>query len=513
MPKKRIINALVAILLFIATAPLKAQTPFQFKLSTTAPEAGLFFANPGYITPALSWGPYGIFCNPAALGFQPDYGLAFAFGIPSKPQINADLTLFQQTNYMSQITVPLELTIEDKGGLNFIGLMGRAGPVGIGLGLMQKSASGLSFDFQQTQTININYQITQTIRARINPTLDTAVPITIDINAPVQLSLDGDGALEVGRMPLFIGAGYALGNAFGVGLGTKIYQYTGNLRSGIDFDFRTNVSCVGRAQPPFRGAITGNAFVADTIFHVLGNGDFNASQLAITLGTLLRAGFFRMGLTLEQGLPTELSGNYSLTTFRLTDMPDSMRVDSNYVSFVLPDSIYGRLAISVLPGIRDYDTIGGTQTLSLKGYTDLNLGLSFSILDLYLGGRVPNPHDINSAKFGLLLSVPVSPVTVRTGLLASMDYLYQVNNNTPLLPLRVLVYGGLGASYKQTLSFLEGRLNFLPRLPEVQIDLAVKTNALPWGARFIPNNSLVSNIQSPGFMSLLNFNLGLGINI
>ncbi|MCS7258512.1 MAG: hypothetical protein NZ601_03985 [candidate division WOR-3 bacterium] len=504
----------IIFLIFIsAVNPLKAQTPFQITLSTTAPEAGLFFSNPGYITPALAEGPCGIFSNPAALGFRPNYGIAFSWGIPSKPKINSDLTLFQQTTYMSQVTVPLELTIEDKGGFNFLGLMGHVGPVGLGAGLMQKSASGLSFNFQQSQTININYQITQIIRARINPTLDTAIPITVDVNAPVQLTLSGNGGVDIGRLPLFFGAGYALGENISFGLGAKLYQYSGTLNSDINLNFRTNVSCIGRANPPFRGAVTGHALVTDTILRVLGTGDFNTTQLAFSLGALVRAGFFKMGLTFEKGLSSELAGSYSLNTVRLTNMPDSMRVDSNYVNFILPDSIYGRLAISVLPGQHDHVTIGGPQTLTLRGYNELNLGLSLSIFDLYLGARIPNPHDVNNVKLGLMFSVPVSPVTIRTGVLVSMDYLYNINNNTPILPLRVPIYAGLGASYNLKLNFLEGRLSFLPALPDAQIDFAVKTNALPWGAKFIPNNSLVSNIQSPGVMSLLSFNFGLGLKI
>ncbi|MEO0082822.1 MAG: hypothetical protein ABIK33_00330 [candidate division WOR-3 bacterium] len=504
MTHKLCILIACALLINIAVS----QTTYNLNFSQSAPEASLFFANPSYISPALAYGTYGMFANPAALGYTSDYGLNFVFGVPSKPKLNLTVQAIEATNEHGAIDIPVELTLRDVGGVNFIGFSKKIGPVGLGIGYMQKSSVGIGLDVNGSETFNVNYQITQPITATISPGYDTTIPLTWNISAPINLSVNGGGAINMGKAPLFLGGGYNFG--FGsVGLGFKLLKYTGELGTNLNFTGSSNIQVTGTPASPFKGSITGNAFLTDTIISVNGNGEFSANRLSIVLGTLLQAGFFKMGLSVEQGFKTTLSGNYNLTTLSISGAPDSVRIDSNFVHFVLPDSIYGRAVLSVNKSPKSSDTLSSQQNVSLAGYTELNLGISLSVFDLYLGGTLPKKREVNNAKLGVLFSAPLSTVTIRTGLLASFDYLYFTDNQGKdmILPVRAPIYFGLGGSYRTP-------LNFIPYAPNAQIDFGIKSNVFSLVTKFLPEDlEVIRDVTSPSFFSSLSFNLGIGLSL
>lgn len=506
MIKKAVVTSVAMCLVCISFG--LSQTPINFTLSQSAPEVGLFFSNPGYISPALAYGTYGLYSNPAALGFSTDYGLNFLFGIPAKPKIDLTAQVLDSNDSHGQLKLPLSITMSDAGGLNFIGFSKKLGPVGLGIGYMQKQSMGVGLDFDQAETLNISYQIVQPIRATITPGFDTSIPMTWNITAPLALRGVGNGAADFGKTPLFVGGGYAFGPA-SVGIGCKMSKYSGNLGVNANFTGNTNITAVGTPGAPFKGSLTGIAALSDTLISANGNGDFSANRISFIFGLLLRAGFFKMGFTAEQGLKTDLAGTYGLTMFSVSGAPDSVRVDSNFVHFVYPDSIYGRARLTVSKLPKNSDTLGGTQTISLPGYTEVNLGISLSIFDLYVGGTIPKKGEINNGKLGILFSIPVSMVTVRAGFLASADYLYFTNDqgDNQFAPIRAPIYFGAGGTVKT-------KFNFIPYKPNAQIDFGVRTNAIPWLAT--PLSDLIdqiSNVQAPSTFSLLGFNLGLSLNI
>jgi hypothetical protein len=485
-----------------------SQTPLHITLSQSTPEAGLFFSNPSYISPALAYGTYGIFSNPAALGYSSNYGLNFMLGIPSQPKIDLTARVLDSTAERGALNIPASLTFKDAGGLNFIGFSKKLGPVGIGIGYMQRQSMGVGFDFDQVETLDINYQFVQPIRATIAPGFDTMIPLTWNVSAPLALRAKGDGDVNFGRMPLVLSSGIAFGPA-SVGIGCKLAKYSGELGANMNFSGSTSINAIGTPGAPFKGQLTGLAELSDTLIGVNGIGDFSATRMSFILGTLLRVGFFKLGLTVEQGLKTDLAGNYNLTMFSASGAPDSVRIDSNYVNFVFPDSIYGRARMTIKKSPKTADTIGGTQNISLPGYTELNLGISLSIFDLYAGGTLPTKGEINTGKLGILFSIPISIVTVRAGLIASADYLYFTDDagKNQILPIRIPLYAGLGATVRT-------KFNFIPYMPNAKIDFGVRTNAIPWaGGALSDLLEQVSNVETPSAFSLLGFNLGVSLDI
>ncbi len=505
---RKTVGVVLAIICLVFVNNGMSQTPIHITLYQSTPEAGLFFSNPSYISPALAYGTYGIFSNPAALGYSSNYGLNFMLGLPSQPKIDLTAKVLDSTDTQSALYLPARLTLKDAGGLNFIGFSKKLGPVGIGIGYMQRQSMGIGFDFDETETLDINYQFVQPIRAHITSVVDTIIPLTWNISAPLALKASGNGDVNFGRMPLVLSSGIAFGPA-SVGIGCKIAKYSGELGANVNFAGNTVINAIGTPGSPFKGQLTGLATFSDTLLGVNGNGNFSATRMSFILGTLLRAGFFKIGLTVEQGLKTDLAGNYNLTMFSSSGAPDSVRIDNrDSVHFVYPDSIYGRARLTISKSPKSTDTIGGTQNISLPGYTELNLGISLSVFDLYVGGTLPKKGEINTGKLGILFSVPLSIVTIRTGLLASLDYLYNPDNSdTPIIPIRVPLYFGLGGSVKT-------KFNFIPYMPNAKIDFGVRTNAIPW-ASFALTNAIeqISNVESPSVFSLLGFNLGVSLDI
>jgi hypothetical protein len=502
-------NLLTIIILLNIVIFAFAQTPFKIDLYQSAPEASLFFANPGYLSPALSKGVSSMFSNPAGLGFSSDYELALCVGTPSRPHIKTELKVLDSTEYLGALKVPVEAGIKEPGGFNFIGFSKKLGPLGLGIGISQKSATSIDFDFSPQETLNINYEITQMMGARLPTGSDTFIPLKWTIRTPISLRANGSGGINLGKSPLFLGAGYNTG-PLGVGLGFKIHQYRGKLDSDVNLSGTVNVTANGRPESPLiKGSITGYGSLSDTLIKISGSGDFSAFRPALNIGTLLNVGFFKLGLTLEKGFGTELSGDYRLSITRISGPPDSMTVDTNLIYFSPPDSIYGRIRMQVRPSAKTSDTMGGTEKISLPGYTELNLGMSFTILDLYLGATIPRKSEINTGKVGLLLSIPVAPITVRTGFLAIFDYYYHSDSAHSFLPipLRLPIYAGLGISYNT-------RFIFLPILPDVQIDLGIKYSPVLLATKLIPSdNEIFSNFETASPLSALSFNLGIGLKI
>jgi hypothetical protein len=122
---------------------------------------------------------------------------------------------------------------------------------------------------------------------------------------------------------------------------------------------------------------------------------------------------------------------------------------------------------------------------------------------------LPKKGEINTGKLGILFSVPLSVVTIRAGLLASVDYLYFTDDagKNQILPIRVPLYAGLGASVRT-------KFNFIPYMPNAKIDFGIRTNAIPW-ASFALTEAIeqISNVESPSAFSLLGFNLGVSLDI
>lgn len=480
-------------------------------LYQSSPEASLFLSNPSYISPAQAYGVTGMFANPAALGFSADYGLAFSVGTPANPKINCRFRILDSTDRQSELKIPFQLGFKEAGGINFLGISKKLGPVGLGFGYMQKSATGIGFDYNvQDDTFIINYTFKDTVEASYAGR-DTSIPVTWQLSAPLAVNSRGQGEFSLAKQPLFFGIGSATG-PLGYGIGVKLQKYSGNLDGSMFLAGGAQVIGFGTPDLPFKGRIDAVGILPyDTFVVASGNGEFNANRTSLVAGGLVRTGIFKLGITLEKSMATELDGDFNIFTGIVDQISDSIITDTNIVNFIFPDSVYGRKVMRLIPQSLDYDTSGFQGPVTLPGYTQVDLGISVFVLDLYLGATIPQKQEINNLKAGLLLNIPLLIVSLRTGLLASLDYYY--TNDSKIIPLRAPVYLGLGGSVRT-------KINFLPIIPDAQIDFGVKSNAVPLFSKAIfdllnedNDFDMITDFESPSFLSLLSFNLGLSLKL
>lgn len=480
-------------------------------LHQSSPEAGLFFSNPGGISPAQAYGVSGMFANPAALGFSSDYGISFCFGTPANPKISCKVRVLDSTERQNTFKIPFQLGFKEAGGINFVSISKKLGPVGIGFGYMQKSATGVGFDFDvDKDTYEITYSFKDTIEASYAGG-DTAIPVTWNLTAPLVVNSEGQGHLTLAKQPLFLGIGHT-SKPFGIGAGIKLQKYSGNLDGNLFFAGGAAVNGIGIPDAPYRGSINVSGYLPyDTFLLASGIGEFNVNRLSVIVGGLIRTGIFKLGLTLEKAMSVQLDGAFDIYSSIVRSFSDSMITDTDFVHFTLPDSIYGRKVMRFVHQMRDNDTSGFQGPVTLPGYTQLDLGMSLAIFDFYAGLTIPAKKEINSIKAGMLLNIPLPFVSLRAGCLANLDYLFTADEK--FIPLRLPVYIGLGGS-------ITTKINFLPIIPDARIDFGIKSNAVPMFSKLIFDQvnttgdlDMISDFESPTFMSLLSFNLGLSLNL
>jgi hypothetical protein len=500
-----------SIVLVLVSISLAQNYRYAGYLHQSAPEASLFFSNPSYISPAQAYGVTGMFANPAALGFSDDYSVAMLAGTPAHPKIKCNFKVLDSTERQSELKIPLQLGFKEAGGLNFFGFSKKLGPVGVGIGYMQKSGTGIGFDYSaESDTFSITYSFKDTVEASYAGG-DTFIPVTWQLQAPLIIDSKGDAEFSLARQPWFLGVGSASGPWSG-GLGLKLHHFSGGLNGDIFLAGGAAVVGTGIPDPPIKGTIqAGGIFPYDTIFIARGDGDVSATRASLIAGGLLRTGIFKLGITIEKSFGTTLDGDFNILSSVIKNFSDSVVTETSFVNFILPDSVSGRKFYRLLPQTRSDDTSGFNGPVTLPGYTQIDFGASVFVFDLYLGATIPQKGDINSIKFGSLLNIPISNVTVRTGMLTNIDYLY--TNDSKVIPLRIPIYLGLGGSVKTTLSFI-------PMENTTQIDFGIKSNAIPLFNKVIfdliedeDEFDLITDLESPPFLSLLSFNLGLSVNL
>ncbi|MBS4015564.1 MAG: hypothetical protein KGZ86_03915 [Candidatus Latescibacteria bacterium] len=480
-------------------------------LYQSSPEAGLFFSNPSYISPARAEGVTGMFANPAALGFSSDYGIAMVGGTPAHPKIKCNFKVLDSTDQQSELKIPFALGFKEAGGFNFLGISKKLGPVGIGFGYMQKSATGLGFDYAaSSDTFSITYSFKDTVEASYAGG-DTSIPVTWQLRAPLVIDSKGKADFTLAKQPLFIGIGSASG-LFGYGLGFKLQKYSGNLDGSVFLAGGASMIGTGIPDAPFKGSIEAGGIVPyDTIFIIRGDGEVNSNRASLIAGGLIKTGIFKMGITLEKTFASTMNGDFNILSSVITNFSDSVVTETSFVNFILPDSVSGRKFYRLLPQARSEDTSGFSGPVSLPGYTQIDWAMSLLLFDLYLGGTVPQKGEINSFKIGSMISIPLSNLTIRTGMLANLDYL--ITNDEEFIPLRIPIYIGLGGSYETTLPYvqIENKTRF---------DFGIKTNSIPLFSKTIldfisgeDDIDVITDLESPSFLSLLSFNLGVSVNL
>ncbi len=497
--------------LIVAISPLLAGGIYEFSLINSVPEAGLFFLDPGFQNPSKAKGVYGLFSNPAALGFMDKFDVSLSFGIGSKAKFNFDYMAIESTDSQGAVYLPVTFYCKEKGGLNFLGAGYSLGNIGFGIGLLQGNYAGVGININAEAALDMNYSVEDTIYYLYGSgNQDTAViPVTWNLATQCTLSFSGSSEGGLSSSPLFMGAGAGFG-IFGIGVGMKLYKYKGDL-DALSAGVTRTASLITGTPHGWNGSINAIANIDDTLYLTELRAKLNGTRTAFSVGALFDLKVLSIGLTYEKGFSTKIKNlDIAYSLINVSGSPEECCIDSIYLD---PDSLengtaVGTAYLSYSDFRKDstYDAITGEA--KLPGYSEIRLGLSASYFSLYAGAVLPDgKKELGAFYLGTATSIPLPTVTLRFGTHQRVDYFKDGAGS--IIPLRISSHIGLGASIHTSLGFLGKDFGF-----PATINVGVKTSTFPLLANiFTKNIESLENFKAASFLSGLSFNLGVRVHL
>ena len=498
----------IAVISFVFMAGLSsAQEVYEFSLVNTSPQSALFFLEPGSQDPSGAKGIFGLFSNPASMGFMHRYEGALAFGIGSKSKFSFQYTAVESTEDHGAITLPIDFYYKEKGGLNFIGAGYSFGPLGVGVGILQGDYAGLDLKINGDAAVDLDYQIEDTIYYDYDQ--DTAViPVTWNLTVRCSLEVTGRGKGGISSTPLMLGAGMGFG-PLGIGIGLKYYKFSGDLNSYISGVTETRTAIMGIPHSGWEGAITADVGLSDTLFFNDFGANLSGGRTAFLVGALLDLRVFRIGLSFEKGFSSRIRDiNAGYTTINISGGPEYGGIDSIILD---EDSLRAGRAVGnayISYGDFEKDTtineISGQ--LKIPGYSEVRLGVGFPFFNFYGGAIFPSGNkEIGAFYLGTMTSFPLQMVTLRLGTHNRFDY--AKDGAGKLIPYRFSSNLGIGATLKTNLGFLGKNFGF-----PAEFSLGIRTSLLPLLSGTISSEiEDIEDFKRANLLSGTSFNLGIRV--
>ncbi|RKZ00751.1 MAG: hypothetical protein DRQ04_05735 [Candidatus Hydrothermota bacterium] len=499
--------AVIGLLLMVGFS--SAQGVYEFSLVNTSPQSALFFLEPGSQDPSRAKGIFGLFSNPASMGFLHHYEGALAFGIGSKSKFSFQYTAVESTEDQGAIRLPIDFYYKEKGGLNFVGAGYSFGPLGVGIGVVQGDYAGLDLNIKGKTALDLDYQIEDTIYYDYDQ--DTAViPVTWNLTVRCSLDVTGTGKGGISSTPIMLGVGMGFGS-FGVGIGLKHYKFSGDLNSHMSGVTRTRAIIMGIPHSGWQGSISADAGLRDTLLMNEFGADLSGGRTAFLVGALLDLRVVKIGLSFEKGFSSRIKDiNVGYTVINISGEPEYAGIDSIVLN---EDSLragraVGNAYVSYSDFKKDTTINEISGQLKIPGYSEVRLGLGFPFFNFYGGAILPSGNkEIGAFYLGTMTSFPLQMVTLRFGTHNRFDY--AKDGAGKLIPYRFSSNLGIGATLKTSLGFLGKNFGF-----PAEFSLGIRTSLLPLLSGIISSeieDEDIENFKRANLLSGTGFNLGIRV--
>ncbi len=487
--------------------------PINGNITFSSPDANLGFLTLEYINPARSSAVLGGYINPAAYGRVSHFEVNLGFGIKSKSTIQSRITLLDSTETNSALELPIDISIEDAGGIYGFGLGTKFALLGLGFGILKPYHFAISLTGNTTIPLYISRDIQDTIvlenRSTGNP--HDTVTVTWHVVDTTVTRISGEGEISLDAKPMFFGAGLGLG-PISIGAGFKIIKYTGGGEPFMTAHSISSIRITGTSQE-YGGSVTGVLSFEDTVAKVVVLSDVDGTRKAFSVGANLSLGFLKLGAYYEHGFKTSITGNYTYMAihgdFNTVNL-SNLSLSDVYIENgeLRQDSlISGEVVLS------GRDTVKNefNEELELPAYNAFGVGLSLGILDLFAGGSIPEKGNIATVYGGAFVRPPIPVVKVRAGIDVNVTFFY--TDNDVLIPLSVLPYVGAGVSIPLNL----GKVPFGPVLGvPAWVDISAKSNVLSLTSKIIENMVGTEDFvieDTPNPLKTLSFGFGVRIKM
>ncbi|MDO9390655.1 MAG: hypothetical protein Q7U71_02660, partial [bacterium] len=307
---------------------------FYIKMST--PDLNLYFLDHGFLDIVQAHGAVGMMINPA--GLERTQGLdVFVAGSLSKDVSNDfKIKIIDSSEASPSIKVPTTLTLTDMGGLDYVGVAGKAGPFGLGIAIQRGSGMEMGLD---TSIVEISQKMTYDYPYQLDNTMVPGLPYPIIVNLRVSgtgvITMGGQGNVSIMNTPIFLGSGTKFG-PFKLGMGIKMTKLsaTGNFAINSSARIQDLSGIVGDTIDGIRiDSIQVHSSFDSSMFSDNFECKLSGTQTSLVLSANFEIPILKAGMSIEKGMPYTLKGDYFNNAYIPSGEPrlDSVNVDGlNY---------------------------------------------------------------------------------------------------------------------------------------------------------------------------------------
>jgi hypothetical protein len=430
---------------------------------TSAPDASMFFLNPGYLSPAFGGGVMGMHSNPAGLYRVKGTRLSFDYATAQNSSSSFSFQAPQENDLYLPFRIDTQIDLKEVGGLGAVGFAHRTGSWVWGINIMQARTGSLSLLAQGNVDLETQFELDTPITREQYPDLPVEeIPVLWDVNTTGQLMMHSTPAeVSISSQPIMIGGSVEKG-PFSLGFGLTYVRYYSSKNMG-ELTSQLDANAVVTGRPYGIAAISNNYWDGNIIGDLTINDDpilaqyqfdISGHRFAFSLGGMMNFKLFSLGLNYTHGLPSSVKGAYNITTISTVDLQD--RDILKYVDLDLSvleqdglPFVQGRARLELADFRKDTVIVRDRGNFGIGGYNSISAGVHFLIFGAFAGITLPQANpDVYSTIFGIYTDfpLPMLPMRFNAGFTAQMD---GVMDETDLaVPYRTIAHAGAGLAFK-----------------------------------------------------------------
>lgn len=446
----------IAIVMALLAVPLQGQVSSRLEahLSMSSPDLNLYFLDPGFLDLNQSHGSVGMMNNPAGLGRTKILDLFLAGSLTRSYKTDMEINLTKATEVTGEVVLPATLNLKDLGGLDYAGVAGKAGPLGIGVCLTRDFGFEAGIDQGEVAvTQSFRYSYPDQIDSGSVPGLTVDVPVNWTVSGTGTIRMKSSGSAEFVNRPLFLGAGMKTG-PFLWGVGVKQTRVEAVAQMNINFTEQIDSlrgTMTGTSNHIILDSIRVTTPFDDSIFYDRFTSELSGNKYSLVLGANMEIPILKLAMSLEQSLPYKLEGSYYNRAGLPYGQPQLLGVDLSGLTYTPGDSAIRGSALLNVGGV-EYNRKSASDTgqIEMPGVTSLraSLGLKFWGFRLGINGGMdmldkkwPN---LGTAYASAGTSLNIKVVNLRLGLAGRWPYLALEDDKLYTTPPTVLFGAGAG---------------------------------------------------------------------
>ncbi len=425
--------------------------------STSAPEAGLFFLDPGILNPAFGSGAMGMFSNPAGLRTTNGRQFSVAFSAPSTSTGDFSIPLIDESEVYEPIRVKTRMEIEETGGFTGIAYAHQFDQWRVGLGILQPSRGGIRFQARGNTDVSTAFDFEKAITREMMQDLPVEeLPILWDVETRADLSFSSSPTdLYLAIQPIKAGVSYN-SKRFSIGAGLTYYrifssEQSGRLTTRFSSQNRITGSPYGinpQTGDPWTGSVTARLDLDDEPLTAVYEFDVRGRRLEFGFGGMFNTKLLSLGVAYANGMRGSITGEYNITTISTKGLPREEMFSDIHLEFENNGSrVDGSVSLQMHNFAKDTMNVYDSGSLDVGGYHSFSIGAKLFFLGAFVHTKIPKTYpDIMSTHFGVYsdFKLPWLPVRVNAGFIQCMDGLG--NSIDQMTPYRITTHVGGGVA-------------------------------------------------------------------